>query len=219
MPEPTMVSAILAELRANLGALRRDGGVDVEANRRMAQRYDRLAPWRGFVTDEDFARIADDKLDSRASIAVRRFVAARDTNPRARFLWLAGPRGTGKTVAALWAVCEDYGRYVTAEELRRAYGQEHDEARGLRPRLVEARLLIIDDIGTSKDGAGEERALFELLNARQGGGRQTILTGNLSRAEVSTKFCGRVLDRVFHSGAVVDCGTTNLRRAPGRAES
>lgn len=208
------IAKLMTEIQANLGSIVEEKPVDYEANRRMAERVERLNPWRGFVTDEDYPRILGDRLDSKASKVVRSFVEARDTNPAARFLWLAGARGTGKTVAALWGLVEIGGRYVTSEELRRAYGQEHDEARYLRPRLTECRLLIVDDIGTAKDESAEERALFELLNSRQGGRRQTILTGNLSRSAISARFCGRVLDRVFHSGRVIDCGTQSLRRGP-----
>jgi DNA replication protein DnaC len=214
MPEPSRIASVIGEIQANLGAIPGTSSGDYEAVRRNAQRVERLTPFRGFVTDEDFRRIVRGELDSRAFAAVKRFVAAKDTNPRARFLWLTGSLGAGKTVAALWALAEVGGRYATSEEARRAYGQEHDEARSLRPRLVDCGLLIVDDVGTAREEAGEERALFELLNARQGGGRQTILTGNLSRADVSERFGGRVLARVFHSGAVVDCGSRSLRRGP-----
>lgn len=206
------ISRVLAEIRENLGTVAEERPVDHVETRRMAQRIERLTPWRGYVAEEDYARILRDRLDTKAHRVVAAFIAARDSNPQARFLWLAGSRGTGKTVAALWGLVEVGGRYATAEDVRRAYSQEHDEARALRPRLTECALLIVDDIGTARDEHSEERALFELLNSRQGGQRQTILTGNLSRAAVSQRFGGRVLDRVFHSGRVIDCGTVSLRR-------
>ncbi len=204
------LGAVIADIQANLERIAPEQRLaSFSAD---AERLERLAPFRGVVTDDDFRRIIRDELDTKAAKTVRAFTAARDTNPRARFLWLTGSLGVGKTVAALWAIAEVGGRYATSEEVRRAYAQEHDEARYLRPRLVDCRLLVVDDVGTAKDESGEERALFELLNARQGGRRQTILTGNLSRAEVSQRFRGRVMDRVFHSGAVVDCGNRGLRR-------
>lgn len=181
-----------------------------DAERQAQRRAEFIAPWRSLVTNEDFRRIVRNEPDTKAARAVRAFVSAA-SNPRARFLWLTGARGVGKTVAALWAISEVGGLCASAEEVRRAYSQEHAEAQALRPRLERCGLLVVDDVGTAKDEADEERALFELLNRRQGG-RQTILTGNLSRSEVSRRFAGRVLDRIFHSGRVVDCGSKSLRR-------
>jgi DNA replication protein DnaC len=185
------------------------------AERTRAQRAERLDRYRHAITDDDFGRVIRGELDTLAFSWTERFLAAHQT-PRARFLWLTGAVGVGKTVAALWAIAERGGRYVMADDARRAFGQEHDEARALRPRLIDCGLLVVDDVGTARDASEEERALFELLNARQGGRRQTILTGNLSRAEVSERFGGRVISRVFHSGAVVDCGRKNLRRGEKR---
>ncbi len=218
--KPVSIQEVVAEVAASLRLVASENVVRAnlarqEAERQAHRRAELIEPWRSFVTDEDFRRIVRNEPDTKAARAVRAFVSAA-SNPRARFLWLTGARGVGKTVAALWAISEVGGLCASAEEVRRAYLQEHAEAQELRPRLERCGLLVVDDVGTAKDEADEERALFELLNRRQGA-RQTILTGNLSRSDVSRRFGGRVLDRVFHSGRVVDCGAKSLRRGAGGA--
>lgn len=214
MPESlsSALAAVLDEARASLESIASEDEVREEIARRdRAVRADRIWPHRRMVTDADFRRIVRDELDTPAAGIVKRFLEAPLSNPRSRLLWLAGGVGVGKTVAALSAIAAGGGRIASADQVRRAYGQEHDDARSLRIHLEECGLLVVDDVGTARDAEGERRALYELVNARQGGGRKTILTGNLGKPEIESRYDSRLLSRVAHIGAIVDCGTVSLR--------
>lgn len=218
MPEPVRIAddlaAVLEEAREALSRVAPDDVVRKMLDEHaMDLRADRIRAYRTRVTDEDFRRIVRDEVDTKAAEITRRFLEAAARNARARVLWLAGSVGVGKTVAALWALSQRDGLLVSADELRRAYGQEHDEARGLRARIEATALLVVDDVGTARARDGEEgRALYEAINARLGGRRQTIVTGNLDAAEIRGRYDERLLSRVRHVGAIFDCGAKSLRR-------
>ena len=214
-PEPITgpIAEILREARENLAKVASEETVQkMICEREREIRAERIRPHRRLVTDEDFRRIVRGELDTRAAEIVTKFLAAPESNPRARVLWLAGSVGVGKTVAAIGAIADVGGRVASADQVRRAYGQEHDEARELRVHLEDCGLLVVDDVGTARSADEEKRALYELVNARQGGRRRTILTGNLDAHEIAARYDERLLSRVRHVGAIVDCGKKSLRR-------
>jgi DNA replication protein DnaC len=213
MGEPVRLAGPLAEViraaQEAMGEHEDQVRADLERDSRE-RRAERIVAHAKLVTSEDFRRIVRDDLAETPALGwVKRFLAS--SSPRARFLWLAGTTGVGKTVACLWALAGRPGRLVTADQVRRAYGQEHDEARAIRNYVEDCGLLVIDDVGTARDES-EGRALFELVNARQGGRRKTLITGNLDRATIASRYDQRLLARVQHSGGIVDCGSNDLRR-------
>ena len=67
-------------------------------------------------------------------------------------------------------------------------------------------LLLVSEL------ADAESALFHLVNARQGKGRLTILTGNLNEADIYRVYGERTLARICHQGAIVPVKGRDMRR-------
>lgn len=189
------------ELRRQRGAWRIEAA---EADRR-AKCAENLAPYRGLIRPDDFARIVAGKLDSGAWKAVDAWLAS----PTA-FLILRGGKGTGKTVATLAAIGRIGGSLLTSLEMARAWKQEHAEAQQLRASAIGSRLLVIDDLGTEPDRASGAVAFQELVNRRQGGVR-TIITTNLSREQMTTAYDERTIDRLRHGGVMVSLRGESMR--------
>lgn len=176
----------------------------------LQRRSERLRYARRYVTDEDFARIVSRRLDTPAASAVSSWL---DTS--SAFLVLCGGRGTGKTVAALHAIASCGGQIVTSIEVGRAWRNEHDEARALRTRILNAHLLVIDDIGVELDKEAVKVALQEVVNARQSVHR-TVITTNLSRAVFDKSFDDRTIERIHHRGVCVSVPGTSMREGTRR---
>lgn len=181
-----------------------------EAERERERRRENLRKLEGIITDADIERIVWDRLDTFAANVVRRFLAASRAPDGPRFAWLTGEIGRGKTVAACLVIAMERGRYVSADEVWLAYSARTSEASRLRDYMRRCRLLVVDDVGTSRDDA--QNALFQLVNARQGKRRLTIITGNASRDAVRRWLDPRTLSRIEHQGAIVDCRGPNMRR-------
>jgi hypothetical protein len=118
-------------------------------------------------------------------------------------LVLAGPTGTGKTVAALHAVLLLWQRRLAAlRPLPNVQFVKHtalasarrNSQLGRESQLIEdaisAELLIIDDIGQADD---RDPALFEVIDGRYDAGRLTIATTGLEPHSLDKHgFKGRV---------------------------
>lgn len=142
----------------------------------------------------------------------------RGTRPL-RFFGLLGPVSIGKTVAAAWACARVGGYAIKAGEIPRilAMFERDEQAR----RIVICRLLVIDDLGTepSKDGQPSpffSSALYELIDERLS--RRaclTLITSNLSRANVVKRYEPRTIARLDHEGHLQEkLGDKSLRRGP-----
>ena len=82
---------------------------------------------------------------------------------------------------------------------------DNDGAR-LRP-LMEAELLLIDDLGTEPlMNNVTVTQLFNLLNERQMSGRHTVLSTNLSMNELQERYTERVTSRLLDKGACLRVG-------------
>ena len=156
-----------------------------------------LAPYRGLIRPDDFARIVAGKLDSERGEPLTRGLRRLPRSSSCE-----GGKGTGKTVATLAAIGRLGGNLLTSLEMARAWKQEHAEAQQLRASAIGSRLLVIDDLGTEPDRASGAVAFQELVNRRQGGMR-TIITTNLSREQMTTAYDERTIDRLRHGGVMV----------------
>lgn len=217
-----------AELDAIIEATKEIWSVDAaaseawEAARKRDERRVNLRVVEGAITDDDIERLVHDKVDTFAARVVKAFLLATKApstpeKPATRYCWLAGPTGYGKTVAACWAIAEERGRYMTAEQLRRAFCQETKEAAELREYATRCHLLVVDDIGTERNAAeiaDSRTAMFQLVNARQGKGRITILTGNLSEETIRKHYDTRTIERIEHQGKIVTVRGRDLRHKP-----
>lgn len=123
-----------------------------------------------------------------------------------QFLALCGGTGKGKTVACAWAIAElGTGTAVAAIDLMQAR-RERDRA------LRDARLLVIDDLGTEDcEPARFGAALCAVVNQRQRGGRLTLVTTNLSRHALSARYDERTIHRMRALGYFADVLGRNMR--------
>lgn len=128
------------------------------------------------------------------------------------FLILSGPRGTGKTVAAVWLCAERHGTFLDVARFCRI--NRYDEAQ-MRP-LETCRLLVLDDLGQEfSDVKGSFAATLDgLINARYGAMLQTAITTNLTADDFKARYGERVADRIRECGRFVNVTGESMRRKP-----
>ena len=122
-------------------------------------------------------------------------------------LLLIGTTGTGKThiSTAIAKVVISQGfdvlydsthNIITAfetDKFRSGYHQSEPESN----KYLECDLLIIDDLGTEFVSQFSISALYNLINTRQNRGLSTIISTNLSAAELAGKYEGRIYSRII----------------------
>jgi DNA replication protein DnaC len=172
------------------------------------------------VTDPQVDRWVRDLIDE----AVR---GMRNQYPVIRSgpsLVLAGKAGRGKSWQAWGAlralsVSGVYCRwqFVTATglfaSLRPRQGVDSEE---VFEGLAGASVLVIDDMGATKDSAWTDEVFDRLVNARYEWMRPTLITTNVPPSEFGEKFGERVTSRLMESATVVPFRGPDLRRGvPG----
>ena len=135
----------------------------------------------------------------------RRLLAQSRSRERGAITVLAGPPGTGKTIAAVeWLLLGRAGRFITAAHLARS-------AREAIPEILAAPLLVVDDLGGEYlDAPGWMSALLEeLVNDRMSWDRPTVFTTNLrAKAPAAdpgapcflSRYGARIVDRMRERG-------------------
>ncbi len=131
---------------------------------------------------------------------------AADFSLDAPSLLMHGKTGLGKTHLSLAIVNEalnkGYGAvYAPAQTLldkiereRFRRGEEESDTLGL---LTECDLLVIDDLGAEFRTAFTEAAIGNLLNNRVLAGKPTIISTNLTAAELNDAYGERVMSRIL----------------------
>lgn len=132
---------------------------------------------------------------------------------RVRNLILCGTPGIGKghLAAALAIITFDSGKSIAwadcfklFREVHAAYGSDNAEPEDITGRLGWVDLLILDELGLRELPADGEEIIFTILDARHKAGKQTILLGNKTAAQVKTWLGSRISDRL-RSGGVIFC--------------
>jgi DNA replication protein DnaC len=128
-----------------------------------------------------------------------------------RLLLLAGTFGTGKSVAAGYAIQRRPGRWMHASEIAKAAGFKHEDRMA---ELQSARLLVIDDLGAEfNDASGwGKAALTTLLLTRYEDGLATVMTTNLDGKAWKQYADPRILDRLAGDGVVFGAVGKSRRR-------
>lgn len=158
-------------------------------------------------------------------------LAALEANAKeleAGMVLLAGPPGTGKSVACV-KVAHDVmaaamranpnrvaqmpdrvAIFVRAVTLARcsAYGPE--AARELR-RYYDTRLLVIDDLGAETKSPIWEMLLFEILDTRHGDMKPTLLTSNVGAKDFAERYGTRLIERIREGGAAAYLNGESMR--------
>lgn len=182
-----------------------------EARARNAARYEQAriaAAWKSAAIPDLFRDLTFDSYlalplsDSqrRAAARVRAWTRAGD------WLLLQGPTGTGKTALACIALralmdAGASGMFAAVPDLLAAIRATFNKDSGttdarITAALEDAQVLLLDDLGVENRTAWVEERLYRLVNARHLSGRRTILTTNLSLAELKLQVGDRCLSRI-----------------------
>lgn len=149
-----------------------------------------------------FETFETDETNRRAYELCRKL--ADDFPHTTRGLLLSGGCGSGKTHLAAAIVhallrrgCHALfltsGRYL--DTLKGAFGNA-ELLRSLQEEVRCAALLVLDDLGAEHTGDWSRSELFSLLNDRYENMRPTVLTTNLSLAELTARLGERTVSRI-----------------------
>lgn len=193
MSEPVKLDSRIAEIIA-AARPRLDAG-DLLAAESRAERNDRSQRLRisgiGDVLAEEGRRaiVRGEERPTDALLTVRSWYA-RALDPAVRgptVLILAGPMGTGKTLAASWVLARQSGLYVPVERFLRYYqgrGREHESE---LDRIRAARFVVLDELGTERDPDVFRAAFHWLIDGRQSRRKLTLIMGNLSADQIRAR--------------------------------
>lgn len=187
-----------------------------EAERLQAERVLRAAASRlerSGVGQRALAAAAEAQ-DTEALAAVKRWLG--DTS--STWLVLCGPKGTGKSVAATWAVRHaittgSTAAFRRASELAKLSG--FDAGAAELEALKRVDLLVLDDVGTEQLNDWARAQLHELVDYRHEAYGRTVLTSNLRwRGEggLEARLGERVADRIAQAGMVMQVAGPSRRR-------
>lgn len=176
---------------------------------------------------EDRRRILADTLEPTQALRETQdwlALAMRPKDPGPNTLVLCGHPGTGKTVAAGWAISMMGGRYVTTEEYLRAYSRwtrdlTRDESNAREIERYEGRgLIVLDELGAERDAATMRDALHRLVDRRQTRrGQLTLIITNLTRNTLRARmrdgtYDPRTYDRMQRNAHVVGVRGGSMRQ-------
>lgn len=131
-----------------------------------------------------------------------------------RWCILVGPVGTGKSVAASWAVARvlETGRWALMTTAARVGRLSTWDDAGELDRLERADLLVVDDVGAEAANDHARVTLRSLLDARHDRGNRTILTTNLVGGQLSKWLGERITDRIKSSFVRVVTSGASMRK-------
>ena len=123
-------------------------------------------------------------------------------------LYLHGAPGLGKTFlsACIARAVSEQGRSVVYDTAGNIFAQFEDrkfqrggdsqEARDETRRYLNCDLLILDDLGSELTTQFTQTALYEVVNTRLVAGRHTVISSNLSLAEVAQRYSPQIASRI-----------------------
>lgn len=153
-----------------------------------------------------------------AIAAVRRWLGDSSRT----WLVLCGSKGTGKSVAATWAVrevCRQGSSAAFRSMASLAKLSSFDAGADEMAYLKRVHLLVLDDVGTEVLTDHAKAQLHDLLDARHEHYGRTIVTSNLlwdaplAPGSLQERLGERLVDRVRQSGGVVQFKGPSLRKA------
>ncbi len=132
---------------------------------------------------------------------------AHEFSPKSGNLLLSGGTGLGKTFlsASIARVVSGSGHSVVYDtaghifsrfEAQKFGREEGGEADGDVERALRCDLLILDDLGTELATSFVQSAMYQLVNTRLITGKKTVISTNLSPAELGRRYGAPVLSRL-----------------------
>lgn len=203
------------------GAALRYCGCEVGEEKRLL--HSRAESWDARMPRRVREFRLDTAPDQEAAKKVRRWLALGPWET-GQNLVLVGPPGTGKTglgvgalhvvhmagkSAAMVNVVEWLDLMRPTDDPTRA-----SEAERLTRAAQGATVLLFDDLGADKPSQWVRERVYAVVNRRYEQGRPTIVTTNLTRAELSDSYGERTIDRLFETASGIAMAGQNLRRIP-----
>ena len=158
--------------------------------------------------------VFDGAADTQAVSEARTYAAGDVT--RGRALVLTGATGVGKTYAAVCVMRASAGvgmrvRFMDAGDLLETAREE-----AAWREMTDADFLVVDDLGTeyaNDKGGWAKGRLDRLFRDRHGQQRATVITTNLSPAELVQRYDSRIVSRLreWSGGALAEVGGSDLR--------
>lgn len=120
-------------------------------------------------------------------------------------IFMTGETGLGKTHLSLAiagkAAAKGYNVvYGSAQDLLRRIENEHfgrKEDQNTLETILDADLLILDDLGAEFGSGFSQSIVYNILNSRLSSGRPIIISTNLKAGELEEKYAQRVVSRLF----------------------
>lgn len=141
---------------------------------------------------------------------------------------LTGPAGRGKTHQAAALVRSTIerdsdlggphvGRYTFAnaptllERIRAA--MKTSNAHLITDALTTSKVLVLDDLGAEKPSEWVRERVYDIVNRRYEAGRGTIVTTNLTAAQLAERLGERITGRILHGATYINL-TGDQHRQP-----
>ena len=140
------------------------------------------------------------------------------------YLW-SKATGSGKTLLSCClarSIMIKYDlqmKFITTPDYLKAVGESYNRQRGIEDASEVYRtcsLLVLDDIGTQRNGEWQEQELFRLIDERQTEGKITFFTSNYPPDQL--KVSGRVIDRIVKGSIVLQMPEESIRRRNAQKE-
>lgn len=102
-----------------------------------------------------------------------------------------------KTVTANGFICA-YGSVLNfLYEIEKEHFGRGEQGKDTMSALLDADLLVMDDLGTENYTTFYESVLYNIINTRINTGKPTIVSTNLSTKELYDKYNERIISRIF----------------------
>lgn len=196
----------------------------------MTREWHRLVP-----RDYHDAELID--LDPEVREPIKRWlrqVTDTEHDPRLRGpnMVLLGPIGTGKTHAAFAAMRELFWegtpsnqRFARGGLVRRSFRywsvpaalmrlRMHDRETDVMAELLDARVLLLDELGTAKATEWAQEQLFGVIDARRTELRPTVATTNLDLPALEGHLGPAAFSRLVGDALIVEVKGQNRRKQP-----
>ena len=110
---------------------------------------------------------------------------------------------------------EAYGEWVAPERLRAAM-LDFEDGKYVIEHWRQARLLVFDDLGALRSTPHAQETQMQLIATRYDASRPTIVTSNLTLADLAVQVDGRVASRL-QEGVILDLGNKDWRKEKPQA--
>ncbi len=181
------------------------------------------------VPEREVRLVMNGLADTPAIAFVKEWLTATQSPDGPSMLVLAGPKGVGKTVAAVYGIMnasppapsgfsawpsERNPRFRHVSDVAELGLWGEEPSRKARGELKQCKVLVIDDVGVEYMSEAFLAAWDSLVNARYGAMGHTIFTTNLTAEKFATRYGDRVYDRIRGRGEWYDVDGESMRGRP-----